>query len=262
MERSRCPRLLLWGLVIGAGCTSDDLRPPVDCETEGPVIQVTESGDADCNEQNGFVDVQATGGVGDYQYSVDGGAPQSETLFEGLGAGTHTATVMDESGCIGTISFNISNKEGVNLALAATAAGCGDADGTITVTPEGGEGPYVFSIDDGEFQDASEFTNLSPGEYVVTVRDQTNCQSSQTVRVSSGISFATSIQPIITSSCAINDCHNGNQFPDFRVFKNIHENAANIKKLTGDRTMPDEGSLTQSQIDEIACWVDDGALQN
>lgn len=253
---------LLWGSFLGSSCVSDDLSPPVDCTVDGPAIQVTSVGEADCNQQNGFVEVAATGGEGDYEFSLDGGVFQSSSSFEGLGAGTHNVAVRDDNGCTTTVSLSINNKEGVNLTLQSTEAGCGGSEGTITATPNGGEEPYEFSLDGGAFQASGIFANLSAGEYVVHIRDQTDCESSQTIRVNSGISFAASIQPIITNSCAINDCHNGNQFPDFRVFKNIHDNAANIKKLTGDGTMPDEGTLTAQQIDQIACWVDDGALQN
>ena len=262
MKLSPFTRLLLWGSIVGTACTSDDLNPPVDCTVDGPAIQVADVGEADCNQQNGFVEVAATGGEGDYQYSIDGGTFQSAPLFEGLGAGTHTVVARDDNGCDANVSLSINNKDGVNLTLESAEAGCGGSEGTITATPDGGEAPYEYNINGGPFQGNAVFTNLSTGEYIVSIRDQTGCESSQTIRVNAGISFAASIQAIITSSCAINDCHNGNQFPDFRVFKNIHDNAANIKKLTGDRTMPDEGSLTQQQIDQIACWVDDGALQN
>ena len=221
-----------------------------------------EVGDADCLQQNGFVNVAASGGTGNYQYSINGGAPQPSSTFEGLGAGSYTVSVSDGNGCQSSVALSVNNKEGVNLTLISTAAGCGSAAGMITATAQGGEEPFVYSLNGGAFQDSPVFSDLPAGEYAVSIRDQTDCESSQTIRVSSGISFEASIQPIITNSCAINDCHNGNQFPDFRVFKNIQDNAANIKKLTGDRTMPDEGSLTQQQIDQIACWVDDGALQN
>lgn len=262
MRLSPFGHLLLWGSIAGASCVSDDLRPPVDCTVDGPAVQVSAVGDADCNQQNGFVEVAATGGEGDYEYSLNGGAFQPDPLFEGLGAGTHNVVARDGNGCEANVSLSINNKEGVNLTLESTESGCGAPEGSITAIPDGGEGPYEYSINGGAFQTSTVFADLPAGEYVISIRDQTGCESSQTIRVNSGISFAASIQPIITNSCAINDCHNGNQFPDFRVFKNIQDNAANIKKLTGDGTMPDEGSLTQEQIDQIACWVDDGALQN
>ena len=262
MMNPRLNRLLMVMLAVSAGCTSDNINPPVDCSVEGPVVQVTEVGEAECGESNGFIAVAATGGTGTYEYSINNGPFASEPHFEALSSGTYTIVVRDGNGCQGSVSQNVINKDGVNLTLSSSDAGCGSAAGTISITPVGGEAPYAYSVDGGPFQDEPTFTNLGSGEYVVTVRDATDCESSQSIRVMSGISFEDEIQPIISSSCAINDCHNGNQFPDFRVFKNIQENAANIKKLTGDRTMPDEGSLTQAQIDAIACWVDDGAIQN
>lgn len=262
MMNLKITRLLLASVIVGAGCATDDLNPPVDCSVEGPGLEVAEVGEAECGESNGFIAVAATGGSGTYEYSLNGGTYGAEPRFESLSSGTYTIVVRDGNGCEASVSQDIVNKEGVNLTLSSSDAGCSTSDGTISVTPAGGEGPYVYSIDGVAFQDEPTFTNLATGEYVVTVRDATDCESSRSVRVNSGVSFAADIQPIITNSCAINDCHNGNQFPDFRVFKNIHDNAANIKKLTGDGTMPDEGSLTQAQIDAIACWVDDGAIQN
>jgi hypothetical protein len=262
MSRSQLSVLAFISLIVAASCASDDLKPPVDCEVEGPVIQVTEVGDSECNEQNGFVGVEASAGAGNYQYSLNGEPFQPDPLFSNLGAGSYTVTVKDDNGCETSVTLSINNSEGVNLTVSSTEAGCGASEGTITAIPEGGEPPYAYRIDGGSFQDEATFENLSQGVHTVVIQDQTGCESSQTARVNSGISFATDIQPIITSSCAINDCHNGNQFPDFRVFKNIKDNAANVKKLTGDGTMPQEGSITQAQIDKIACWVDDGAPQN
>ena len=51
-------------------------------------------------------------------------------------------------------------------------------------------------------------------------------------------------------------------FPISAIFANVQGNAGQIKTLTGNRTMPAEGSLTQAEIDMIACWVDDGAVAN
>lgn len=262
MMNVRFNGLLILGIIFSAGCATDDLDPPADCSEEGPSLEVTEVGEAECGKSTGFITVAATGGSGTYEYSINGGEFGSEPRFESLSSGSYTIVVRDENGCDASVSQNVSNTDGVNLTLSASEAGCGTTAGSITVTPVGGDGPFEYSVDGGPFQDEPTFSNLAAGEYVVAVRDATDCESFQTVRVSSGVSFAADIQPIITSSCAINDCHNGNQFPDFRVFKNIKDNAANIKKLTGDGTMPDEGSITQAQIDAIACWVDDGANQN
>jgi SprB repeat len=243
-------------------CTYNNIEPPVDCSSEGPSLDLIEVGDADCNQQNGFIQVAATGGTGSYQFKLNEEPFQDEKAFSGLGAGTYLITLKDGNTCEQAMSVNVLNKDGVNVSLSGTVAGCKESDGSITAESEGGEAPFLYKIGDGNFQDNNVFDNLSAGNYTITIKDNTGCETNQSIKLHSGISFNDEIKPIIENSCAINSCHNGNQFPDFRQFNNIQSNAAKIKELTGNKTMPDEGTLTQNQIDAIACWVDDGALAN
>jgi len=74
------------------------------------------------------------------------------------------------------------------------------------------------------------------------------------------ISFNEIIKPIINNNCL--QCHNGSQFPDLRNYESIRINANKIKEETQTRRMPLGGSLTTTQIEAIACWIDSGALNN
>ena len=251
----------LAGILFNLSC-SNDAESPLNCSTEGPVLTLVESGDTECNEQSGFIKVAATGGSGNYQFKLDGGAFQAASEFTGLGAGTYLVTLRDENTCEQTLSVNIINVDGVNIALSSTDAGCKESEGSVTATAEGGEAPYTFRIGGGAFGSENIFLNLSRGDYNITVKDNTGCEASSTIKVKSGVSFESDIKPIIETSCAVSNCHNGNRSPDLRQFNNIKSNAAKIKELTGKREMPKEGSLTQNQIDAIACWVDDGAPAN
>ncbi len=79
------------------------------------------------------------------------------------------------------------------------------------------------------------------------------------------VTFSGTIKNIITTKCAITGCHDGDngESRNWTVFANVQSNAANIKARTATGTdMPLTGSLTQEQIDQIACWVDQGALNN
>jgi hypothetical protein len=76
------------------------------------------------------------------------------------------------------------------------------------------------------------------------------------------VSWTSDIKPIIEKSCAISGCHNGITRTDLRIYSNAKKHAAEIKSLTRNRDMPFDGSIPQSQIDLISCWVDDGALEN
>lgn len=249
--------------LLGFSCEYTTLPLPVNCEKEGVVIDDISVEDSECGSQNGQISVTASGGTGIYRYKLNDGPFQAEAVFGNLDAGSYFLTVEDEKSCQASMGLLIKNKDGVNIEASLTAvSGCGAENGSITIMAVGGEPPYSYKISGGAFQDNNVFTGLSRDSYTVTVKDGLDCQAHQTVQVTSGISFSASIEPIISNNCAINDCHNGNQVPDFRQFSNVRQNAAKIKELTGDRTMPKEGSLTQEQIDLIGCWVDDGAMQN
>ena len=75
--------------------------------------------------------------------------------------------------------------------------------------------------------------------------------------------YPESIGEIIVTKCAISGCHNGStSLPDFRSLATVQANSGNIKSFTQTGFMPRNGSLSQNEIDLIACWVDDGALNN
>jgi len=77
------------------------------------------------------------------------------------------------------------------------------------------------------------------------------------------ISYSQHVDLIVKSSCAIPGCHvAGTGLPNYNDFPTFQAKAADAKKRTQERDMPRQGSLTQQEIDIIACWVDNGALDN
>jgi hypothetical protein len=244
-------------------CEYETIPGPVNCEENPVVVELVMAEESNCELMDGSIEVVASGGSGSYQFFIGEEEPQESPVFAGLAAGVYNVSAVDENDCTSTIQATVLNSEGgLNITITSTEAGCNTANGTLTVTATGGIAPFQFRIGGGTFTTNNTFSGLAPGNYELVAKDASGCEVTQAVKMRSGISFASSISPIIEASCAINDCHNGNQFPDFRQFKNIHDNAAQIKALTGDHTMPEDGTLTQAQINMIACWVDDGALAN
>ena len=97
------------------------------------------------------------------------------------------------------------------------------------------------------------------------VTDDNGCQNSVTVSVDNGTSYNDDIVPIINTNCAVSGCHDGNSSPpDWTDLALVQENAENIKTRTMDGSMPPAGrqDLQPTEIQAIACWVDDGALNN
>jgi len=81
-----------------------------------------------------------------------------------------------------------------------------------------------------------------------------------------GASFATNILPIISTNCAIPDCHiSGQQLPTLQTYEQISANAVKVQSVTSGGIMPPSTSgknLTPEEINLIYCWVEIGAPKN
>jgi hypothetical protein len=243
-------------------CTYHTLEDPIQCDSHPVAIEIISVEDTECGVSEGKIEVLANGGTGGYQYQLNSSEISPVNTFSNLSAGVYLITAIDINSCSATTEVTVKNKNGLNISLQTQAAGCQTSSGIITIDAHDGIAPYQFKLNSGNYQSQNSFANLGSGSYTLAVKDAQGCEITQTLRVNSGVSFSGTVSNIIKTNCAITGCHNGSQFPDFRVFKNIHDNAALIKAQTGSRSMPLTGSLTQAEINSIACWVDDGAVEN
>lgn len=256
-------------LLLAGSCSSGDDPDPVDCSSlaiSAPSANITNP--SGCGTNNGSLTVVATGGQEPYQFSLNGGAFQGSATFSGLGGGTYTALVKDANGCEKSVSGIVLTNPGSNLdfTAATVASGCGASGGSITVTAMNGSGNYHYRLDAGSFVPTNVFGSLSAGNKSITVRDEDDqCTVTKSVRVFSGISYATHIQPIISTRCAVTGCHVSGGAAPFTLLNHsqVAANAQQIKAATQSGAMPKEGDpLTTEQKNTIACWVDDGAPNN
>jgi gliding motility-associated-like protein len=139
-----------------------------------------------CNgDANGEVVVHAIGGATPYQFSVNSGALQADSLFTGLtGATSYLFTVEDAAGCPDTMSIVLINPTQLVLdsAIGTDVVCNGNDDGTINLYAQGGTGTLEYSIDnDTTYVATSSFTNLAPATYMVWVRDENGCTDSTQV---------------------------------------------------------------------------------
>lgn len=249
-------------LPIFTSCKSEESSPQGDCNNSDLAIQLTDQKDTECSLANGEVTFAASGGSGDYTYKLGSRNFQEDPVFSELSAGNYTVTVKDASNCEANAEIAIRNNDGVNMEVSFTTAGCTEDEGSITIISSDGKEPYLYKIGEESFQQENVFHGLPQGSYTVVTKDAINCEVSQEVRILSGTLYSATVSPIIETNCAVSGCHSGSQAPDLRNFDNIQANASSIKSAVVSGRMPKEGSLTQSEIDAIACWVDDGAPNN
>ncbi|HCM77523.1 MAG TPA: hypothetical protein DIS90_14160 [Cytophagales bacterium] len=256
-------------VIILAGCSTEEEVQPVDCALSSFDITLQSSIDAtSCSASDGSIAVVTIDGKGPFTFTL-GSTTNQTGSFQGLPAGTYLISVTDANTCERTLEVTL-KAAGSTLSLTTSSTkntGCTTANGTITAMVQGGVSPYEYSLDNGDFNSSSSFTGLKAGNYAISVKDKDGCvfvKNTTVEKGDTGVSFASQIQPIIATKCAISGCHNGDSGAsrNWTVFSNVQANAASIKTRTGDRSMPQTGSLTQAQIDLIACWVDDGAKNN
>ncbi|GIV22860.1 MAG: hypothetical protein KatS3mg025_0519 [Bacteroidia bacterium] len=141
---------------------------------------------------NGSIKVEAAGGVGPYEYSIDGGTTWDPTgEFLGLGAGTYTVIAKDAHNC--TVSLVVTLQNPPQLVInnpVIVPPSCRDScDGAITIKGVGGTRPYTYrlartspSVYVYPDQADSTFRGLCPGTYTLRIEDANGC-----VRTRSGI---------------------------------------------------------------------------
>ncbi|EPR70936.1 T9SS C-terminal target domain-containing protein [Cyclobacterium qasimii] len=135
---------------------------------------------------NAWIDVTTSGGSGNYQYEWTG--PDSfignKPSISNLKPGDYQLTITDQNGCevvtdiINIIEPNplLANSE-VALQNGYEISCYGADDGSIELNPSGGTGNYTMSWTgpNGFTSDALTVSNLSPGDYEVTIMDENDC---------------------------------------------------------------------------------------
>ncbi len=135
----------------------------------------------------GKVLLNTSGGTLPYSYVV---APSfaivnNDTLF-GLGEGIYTIIVRDANGCSHNNTFivglNPNSLNVVNTAQGVTCLSKGN-DGSITAAANGGNAPYLYSLNNNGFSTINIFDSLIYDIYTVTVKDAFGCTAKDTITV-------------------------------------------------------------------------------
>jgi len=150
-------------------------------DQNAPVITGQSSTNVSCfNGTNGSITTTISGGTPGYTYSwsPSGGVQANAT---NLSAGTYTLTARDQSGCIAQYTQTITQPAAaLSVTTSVVDATCGNSNGSIQTNATGGTTPYQYTWTPSTITGASP-SNLSPGNYTVTITDANNCTTSTPV---------------------------------------------------------------------------------
>ena len=136
----------------------------------------------------GEIDVTVTGGTLDYMYSWTGPGTftSADEDISGLENGTYNLTVTDDNGCQEMISVEIESPDAIVIDRIIMDITCfGFDDGSIDITPSGGQGPYDYDwTGPPPFTSMNEdISGLGPGDYTIVVTDQNDCTVDSTFTI-------------------------------------------------------------------------------
>ena len=167
-----------WVSVIDAmGCANGQ---SVILQNVGSSVTLSETHvDAACGSSNGSIDLTVTGGGAPFTYIWNNSATTED--INSLAAGIYDVTVTENGGCTSTQNVIVANINGPTVTETHANAICGNTNGSIDITVTGGVSPYSYIWNNSATTE--DLSNLSPGNYTVTVTDQNLCAGFQSVTV-------------------------------------------------------------------------------
>jgi gliding motility-associated-like protein len=185
MKLNKCFSVLWWLFPRAAGLVVFVLGAAVAVGQPLTVIS-TSTNAGTCGAANGSISVVATGGVGAYQYSIDGEVTwQSSNIFSGLAGGAYTIFVEDAAvpPNMTSVGVALGNIPGPTIGWSSNPASCLNNDGELDIMPVGGTPPYEYSTDGVNFQAGNLIGGLKSGNVFVTVLDNNGCSVGQLVNI-------------------------------------------------------------------------------
>ena len=135
-----------------------------------------------------------SGGTGIYSYLWNTGAT-NETI-ENLSPGFYQLTVVDNGNCEAEQVFEITEPTQITGTANTLMAICGNENGSISVSPEGGSTPYTYLWNTGAT--SANISNLAGGTYNLTITDNNGCEFtlSETVMATDGVDVSSTDQSV------------------------------------------------------------------
>ncbi len=196
---------------IGVGTYTITVTDAVGCiyaedilVSSNPAISIFLAGlvNEECGDDDGSIDIEASGGSGSYGYSWSSG-PTTQDI-SGLTSGTYDVTVIDAEGCAAVASYVVANDVSscsdycfLDAVAVLTSEDCGNGEGAIDLTISDAGFPYTVLWNTGATTE--DLSSLSAGDYTVTINDVDGCEHIETFTVTNETST------LDLSSFTIND---------------------------------------------------------
>ena len=218
---------------VGAGTYSVTITDALFCEATANItinapmnmaLSATTT-NASCGQNDGTASILVTNGTPPFS----GSGSFTNLSANGLAAGLYTVTVTDGNTCTESINVVIDNDDAPTLTVtSSTDATCENANGSITVAGNGGNGNLSYTWSHDNALSGTTATNLTAGNYGITLTDDNNCEAVQSVTIND--IAAPSLQLVTSTDAACGNANGSIEVQAVGGFGNItyawsHENA-------------------------------------
>ncbi len=158
---------------------------PFDLSTIGaPILTIGNLSHPKCDFDNGSISLNGTGGTGPLTFSTDGVTFQGTNAYIGLPAGQYVFFLRDQTNCTDSIHVELVQQHAPTWqTIDVQPTSCGQSNGSLNLNVTGSALPLQYSINGGAFTSTHMYTNLSAGQYIVTVRDGNDCRIQDTLTI-------------------------------------------------------------------------------
>ncbi|MBL7775064.1 MAG: proprotein convertase P-domain-containing protein, partial [Saprospiraceae bacterium] len=143
-----------------------------------------------CAGEPAEITVSASGGIPPYEFRLDDGPYQTDSVLQLVGAGVHTVSVRDADGTVVTTP-NFIVAQPAPLALNTFVSG-----NDLLAQGQGGVPPYQYSLNGSPFQPSGDYIDLANGQYTIVVLDANGCTATDTIEIN--------IPPLVVTSVVTN----------------------------------------------------------
>ena len=203
-----------------------------------------------CTASNGAINPAVSGGTSPYTFVWSDGSTANS--LNNLAAGSYSVTVKDALGCEKIFSNivvpNTTNSIVVNTTV--QQSNCADANGSITTSVSGGTTPYTYVWSNGST--TPNISNLSAGNYTVTVKDVNGCEEVKSVTVTQASSTLAINATATPSPCnMVNGSINVSVTGGTSPYSYLWSNGATTDNISGLA----EGFYSVTVTDALGCTV-------
>jgi gliding motility-associated-like protein len=146
-----------------------------------------------CGEDNGCISFAPTP-AGTYFYAWPFPTNMIVDSVCNLSPGSYEITINSANGCPKDTTIVIAESFSFNVVETITPANCVAADGAISVSAVGGTAPFTYNWSTGG-SSGNTLTNLTTGNYSVTITDQNGCVVTESYTVPQVNTFSFDVLP-------------------------------------------------------------------